>query len=533
MEQAQLIGDLWRMFLRRLPILVGVGLIGILASGFFAYILPPVFQSEAKILVESQQIPDDLARSTVTASASERLQIIQQRLMTRDNLIRLIDEHDLYADRADMTITQKVNLLRQATIIQPIALSGQRGRNGSLSAFTIRVIFNDPLNAARIANEFVTTVLEQNLRTRAERATETLEFFDKEEQRLASELVALEAQIQEFKRDNDKSLPESLDFRREELSRLNQSEFELDQRMLELAERRTALGSALEQAVVVQVQAPARSQEELRLRQLQAELAQKRAVYAESHREIRAIQTQISALQSVMPVSASSTADDGESPLQSAQQSGLRAQIAEVDKQIALLRDRKESLDVERVAIQETIAKTPGVEINLNAFYRRHAELQDRYGVIARKRTEAETGEKLEVNQQAERFEVIENAIPSDRPISPNRKKIVIMGSAASLALAGALAFLLELMRPALRTAGQMQRQLDLRPVISIPYIRTRRERRRRLAWILGFLIVVVIGIPAALFAIDQYYLPLQLIAERLAEKSGLGEVIRLIEARF
>lgn len=531
MEQAQLIGDLWRMFLRRLPILAGVGLVGILASGFFAYILPPVFQSEAKILVESQQIPDDLARSTVTASASERLQIIQQRLMTRDNLIRLIDEHDLYADRADMTITDKVNLLRQATIIQPIALSGQRGRNGSLSAFTIRVIFNDPLNAARIANEFVTTVLEQNLRTRAERATETLEFFDKEEQRLASELVALEAQIQEFKRDNDKSLPESLDFRREELSRLNESEFELDQRMLELAERRTALGSALEQAVVVQ--APARSQEELRLRQLQTELAQKRAIYAESHREIRAIQAQISALQSVVPVSASSTATDGESPLQSAQQSGLRAQIAEVDKQIALLRDRKESLDVERTAIQETIAKTPGVEINLNAFYRRHAELQDRYGVIARKRTEAETGEKLEVNQQAERFEVIENAIPSDRPISPNRKKIVIMGSAASLALAGALAFLLELMRPALRTAGQMQRQLDLRPVISIPYIRTRRERRRRLAWILGFLIVVVIGIPAALFAIDQYYLPLQLIAERLAEKSGLGEVIRLIEARF
>ena len=48
--------------------------------------LPAIYSADAKILVESQQIPDSLVKSTVTALASERLQVIQQRVLTRDNL---------------------------------------------------------------------------------------------------------------------------------------------------------------------------------------------------------------------------------------------------------------------------------------------------------------------------------------------------------------------------------------------------------------------------------------------------------------
>ena len=84
---------------RRLPLVFVVALCGVLLSGAIAYLLPPVYQSTARILVESQQIPDDLARSTVTASAAERLQLIEQRLMTRENLLSVAARLDLFLER--------------------------------------------------------------------------------------------------------------------------------------------------------------------------------------------------------------------------------------------------------------------------------------------------------------------------------------------------------------------------------------------------------------------------------------------------
>ena len=66
-----------------------IPLVGVFAIGFaVAMLWPPTFLSEGKILVQSQQIPVDLVRPTVTATASERLATIEQRVMTRENLLK-------------------------------------------------------------------------------------------------------------------------------------------------------------------------------------------------------------------------------------------------------------------------------------------------------------------------------------------------------------------------------------------------------------------------------------------------------------
>src|SRR6516164_1085093 len=52
-----------------------------------AMLWPPTFLSEGKILIESQQIPVDLVQPTVTSPGAERIAIIQQRVLTRENLL--------------------------------------------------------------------------------------------------------------------------------------------------------------------------------------------------------------------------------------------------------------------------------------------------------------------------------------------------------------------------------------------------------------------------------------------------------------
>ncbi|MEM7505783.1 MAG: Wzz/FepE/Etk N-terminal domain-containing protein [Pseudomonadota bacterium] len=532
MEQAQAIRDLWRVFRRRFAILAGVALLGAAISMFVAYLLPPVYESSAKILVESQQIPTELARSTVTASAAERLQLIEQRLMTRDNLFNMIEELGLFSARDDLTLSEKIGLVRDATKIKAIAVSGKRQRRNdtSISAFTISVSFNDPGDAARIANEFVTTVLDQNLRARTERASETLGFFEQEEDRLSGALATLESEITIYKRDNEAALPDSLEFRRSELSRLAQTDQELDRRILELEEERGTLEATLEMSGGTAAPDAALSAEEREIRRLEALLTQKRALFSENHREVRTLKAQIAALEATLPTT---TNEDGTTTAQSIQEMGMRRQIDLLGTQITLLKDQKAAIDERRTALELSIQQTPNIEMTINGLYRRHAEIQEQLSTIVRKRVEAETGERLEMNQQAERFEVIENPVVAEKPVSPNRRKILMLGSGVSMALAVALAFLIEIMNPAIRSAAQMERMLDLRPVATIPYIQTAGERRRRRFWLTTVVLLLVAGLPALLFAIDQYYLPLELLGVRIVERTGLDEIIRIIEARL
>ena len=533
MEQATAIREFIGIVRRRVPILAVVGSVGVMLSAFIAYVLPPVFVSEARILVESQQIPDELARSTVTVTAAERLQLIEQRLMTRDTLLRVTEELGLFADREDLLLSEKIDLLRKATMIEPVNfLNANRQIRGnvSLSAFTIQIAFQNAADAARIANRFVTTILEQNLQARSKRATETRNFFEAEEKRLRQELASQEVDIATFKKENENALPDSLEFRRDELVRLAEDRIELDRKLLELEEQRAQVQSAVTR-LDLDLTPDRLSPAEQDIVELRHVLVQREAVLSQSHREIKALKARIAALESALPQA--KTEDGSEVNLRGIQRTTLERQTALLDTQISLIQDSRVRLEERMATLELSIQETPNIELNLNTMERKRLELEEQLAVIARKRAAAQTGEKLEINHQAERFEVIENAIIPDFPVSPNRQKILILGSVASLILSAALAFFIEIMNPAIRTAQQLERKLDLRPVVSIPRIRTKAEQRRHRIVLVSVLLVIGVGVPASLAVIDQYYLPLELVGTFIAEETGLDEVVRILEARL
>src|SRR3990167_3949585 len=87
---------------RRRKVVALAVFIGLLvASCILAYALPPVFRSSATVLIEQQEIPQDLVRSTVTSFADQRIQVIIQRAMTFSKLSELIKKYDLYSEMKD------------------------------------------------------------------------------------------------------------------------------------------------------------------------------------------------------------------------------------------------------------------------------------------------------------------------------------------------------------------------------------------------------------------------------------------------
>ena len=135
----------------------------------------------------------------------------------------------------------------------------------------------------------------------------------------------------------------------------------------------------------------------------------------------------------------------------------------------------------------------------------------------------------MEAGQQAERFEVIEQAVPAERPDSPNRPLIIAAGMAGSTAIGIGLMVLTEMLNRSLRTARDLERQLQIRPIVSIPHVRTASEVRFGV-WrsrLVG--LAVLVGIPLAAWLIDQYYMPLPLLAGRALNMLGVSWLIDLL----
>jgi hypothetical protein len=211
----------------------------------------------------------------------------------------------------------------------------------------------------------------------------------------------------------------------------------------------------------------------------------------------------------------------------------ITQQINQIDTQLALHNKQRVVDEARKASLEDSIAKTPDAEMVLNALDRRHSELQVQYQQAVLKQAEAEIGEKLEVNRQAERFEIIEQARVPDKPEAPNRTLIAIGGSFGSVVLGVALMVLAETLSTAIHTPRDLERRLELRPVVTIPYIRTAADIHRRRLRLTGAVLAVFVIVPGGLYVIDLHYLPLPLIAERLIDELGLSEILRLIEQRF
>lgn len=499
-----------------------------LAAGV-AYVLPPVYSAKARILIEGQQIPDELARSTVTASAAERIELIKQRLMTRRNLIGLIEQFDLYSDAPNLSLPEKIERLRASTAFESIQFNQSRRGPVEVSAFTITFEANQPVLSASIANQFVTMALDQNAQSRTERATSTVDFFDQEVDRLSAQIDALETRIVKFKLDNAGALPDSLSFRRDELLKLEEQSFQREQRRIQLEEQRRELELQLEQGAFAR-SGETLSPEDRQIRDLKNNLSQQLGLLTETHPQIVALKARIAALEAGPRTDVT---DEGAANAAEFDRRRLERQIQLIGDQLAALEERQKTENARREVMRESISETPQVEVTLNALERRFADLQLHYRNAAAKQAEARTGEKLEVSRQAERFVVIEQAQVPQRPDSPNRMLIAAGGGGASIAIGVGLVVLLELLNSSIRTAGDLQRRVQLRPVVTVPYIQTRAEIRRRRFWLLLLGLVVLVGVPAALFAVDTYYLPLEVLADRLMRSTGIGALIEMIERRF
>jgi polysaccharide biosynthesis transport protein len=486
--------------------------------------LPAIYTSDAKILVESQQIPEDLVKSTVTAQAVERLQVIQQRVMTRENLLSLVDKFELFNSKAGASRSEVVDLMRSRIVFAPIDVgqSVSRRNERMTTAFAVEFSYESAETAMRVANELVTFIVEADVRSRTERASDTTKFLERETQRLATELAVVQNQLSEFKLQNNETLPEKLGFNMSLLERTERGSADLQRELLSNEEQQRLI--KLEANVRASGGSPTFDpQEQLRKKLSEAKIDYeiRKAVLAEKHPEMRALKKAIAALEDEIN-KAAPTVDVSDNLGGSAEDQIAAERLQTLQKAQQVMLEQKVKFEDDAKKLRAIVVKTPETGADLAVLERRAAALQASVDDMSARYSQARLGERLEQDQRAEKFQVIEQPVMPQSPSKPNRPALLAGVLAAAFGLGAAASTAVELLDSTIRRSADVERQLRQRPLVVIPYITTRQELRRRRYRAFLLLLLLLAAAAIALLFVHLYYEPLDVLYYRLNRKLGL-----------
>jgi uncharacterized protein involved in exopolysaccharide biosynthesis len=411
-------GFYWALFKRRWAYFFFPFVLIAAAGAALALLWPATYSSEGKILVQSQQIPTELVRPTVTSAAQERIQVIEQRTMTRDNLVAIADKFQLFPDKRSLiSVTELVALMRKQTKIAPLDVQldfRQRSRENPTIVFTVGFEYSDPVIASRVANELMTRILSEDLRDRTSRATDTTKFLTREVQKLVADNTALDVRIAQLRLSQGKPSGSSN------------------------ADQPTALS------------------------QLKSEFVQKSALYSDKHPVMQALKRQIEAMEKAAPPPPANP-------------------------------DSSTSASLEALLAQQEA-------------------LQKNLDVASTKLAAARLGENLEKDQQSEKLEIIEQPAVPQEPIKPNRPKVAAIAGLLALFAGAGLAFVVEMADKGIRRTSDLFTVVDSKLTISIPYIVTRAELRRKRRSAIVAISIAVILLSGILIGAYFFLPPLDLI---------------------
>jgi uncharacterized protein involved in exopolysaccharide biosynthesis len=494
---------------RRLPYIILIAT-AISAVGIsIAYLLPPVYRATSTILVESPQIPEELARSTVPVSGLEQIQIIEQQLMTDAQLKSLAEKFNVYKDTTSLSASNIAKNMKQRMTFEQVPFTLTRGGTQS-AALDLSFDANDPDTAARVARELTNLILEENVRLRTGQASDTLQFFEQDVKRLSMELSRLEKEILEFKSKNKDALPNSLEFQRSEQSRLQERLLQLEREEAELRDRRNTLVKIFESGgrVAVDHARPATLEEQM-LEGLRRKLVEQLAIYSEQSPNIQSLRSQIEKIENeVRGQQASRSGDKGDKRMPTE----FDIQIAEIDGRLAFIAQERTTIGQTLAEITASILVIPANEVMLNAMERSYQNVQSQYNAATAKLAEASTGEQIELRSKGARFSVIEMASPPHEPRSSKRLAIAGGSMIAGLGAGLGLFVLLELLNRTIRRPADLVQQLDIYPFATIPYIASKGEKLFRAIGFAAALLIVASSVPASIFAMHHYYMPVDVL---------------------
>ncbi len=486
-----------------------------------AYVLPPVYRSSATILIESQQVPPDLIRTTVTSYAEERINAITQQILSRQVLLDLVKKYDLYPDKqGKVPVEQILEDMRSDIHVEMVSAEVPDRRGGRPVtvnvAFTVSFEGKDPKKVMQVTNRLASFFLEYNLKMREGLAKRTTQVLEQQVEQYRDVVNELESRIAKFKAEHMKEMPELAGLNYETERQIRRQIESIDnqiatikdriiylkgqlatippespvaassgqlldpvQRLKALKNEEISLAANLspKHPDVVRIRREIKRLEEeigtsgkraeleglLRLKE--SELQDLRSKVTEKHPDIRRLKKEIAKLKreiKAAPVEHSSKATLPTNPAFINIQTQIKA--AEID--LRGLTKKRQELEARWQEYIKRLEKMPEVEKQFRELTRDYETAQKKYAETMAKYLEAKQAQNLERAQASEKFTIIDPPQLPERPIKPNRMAIILIGFVLGMGAGIGLAAVLEVSDQTVRTPRDVLRVTG-KPVIA------------------------------------------------------------------
>lgn len=521
MEQRQFnIDVVWRILRRRRGSLILPATVVFILASALAFMLPATYRASSTILIEEQEIPRDYVLTTVTGFAEQRLQAITQRLMSATRLLEIINRHNLYADKREQwTIEEMVEQMRGDIDFEPISADVIDPRSGRPTAATIafRLSYRgrDPAVVQNIANVLTSLYLEENLKVREAQTRGATRFLEDEMARVKSQLEEIDQRISGFKQKNLNNIPELVTFNIQALDRTERDIDQLNSQLSVLRERESYLETQLASLSAVDD-----NPDRQRLTELRLQLTSLLTRVSEEYPDVRKLRAEIAELEGQFKAGSGPDAGREDRP-DNPSYVTLAAQLAGVRSEIAAGRQQLADFYRKRDEFRARAEQAPQVEEGYKALLAGRNNVQAKYDDLSGRYMEARVAQGLEQDQMGERFTLIEAATLPEKPVSPNRMAILLIGFVLALGAGGGAAALRESVDRSAHGVEDLNRQVKLPVLASIPLIVTnsevRRSRRRRFQLQVALVALLVGGLLIIHFFIMDLYVFWAKVARKLA----------------
>jgi uncharacterized protein involved in exopolysaccharide biosynthesis len=510
--------------------------------------------------ITPQQVPERLVPSNLNVQMGERLNQMQQEILSRGSLTELIQRPslDLYKkERQSKPMEDIVEKMRRDIKLSILETPSQSGKR-TASAFQISFSYPERYKAQLVVAQLVTKFTEQNVTVLRNQANLTTNFLNDELNGAKANLDRLDKEMTQFRIENAGRLPDQLASNLqamnaleshlasvgETLNRNSQEKMSLETRLQSLRSQLTFYANMLTETPGVsaaeQHQRLVKNERlvELNKRIIEGEsiLAALRERYKENYPDLRAATATLKTLKrerDLLEKEEMVQIAELEKQQQQQQESGkpvevkkslnpqmgkaleeLKMEIAAVEtsirtKDLDIKQRMQQQIDLHAKiqAYQNRIDVSPINQQRYIGLMRDYDLAKEKYDEMSKRKSLSETATNMEDRKAGENLEVLDPASLPEAPTEPNRLVIAATGTGIGFVLGLFLAGARELKDTSLKNLKDVRAYTNLAVLSSIPLLENALlvRRKRRLFW-LAWTSAVIIGTIAMSGSMYYYY---------------------------
>jgi len=517
--------DITQIIRRRKKSFITLFLFVFLIGFVVAIALHPIYKSEAIIRVNEQEIPENYVQSTLDDYVEARVEKINQQVLNRSSLEKIIKDLKLYSEENDkVNISEIVENFRENIGLDMIVSEMQSkpgGKDISVTvAFNLSYEGRDPEVVQLVTDKLANLYVEADTKRKQRVASATTDFLKIELERLKINIESQEKKISEFKNEHLRELPSDISRNIQTVSQLERELDVADMKLRSLNEKKLYLESELATIeplypIMIEGEKIAANPNQ-RLKELNIQLTKLKSIYSDRHPDIKNLKREINELESKIQSSKTKTSNEKpENPVYI----NLVTQVNAINLEIQALEEDKKNISASIEKYQDRIQKAPFLEKELNALTRDYEASKIKYQEVLTELMAAQTTSEIEGKQQGERFIIASPAYLPSKPDKPNRLMIILVSLIIAIGAGFIFTAFQEGLDDTIKTADQLKKITGVPLFSSISYITTDREKRNKRLKILTWFIIIIACLGGASYFVNKKIIEIDYLLSIILER--------------